>query len=89
MSGLGFIELGAVFLLILILFGPRELPKLARFMARLIYEMKNIFQRLEKEWNLSSEENNSHSRHLSSNPFNNKAEVQPEDKEKFSHEEKQ
>ena len=52
MSGLGFVELGAIFLLVLILFGPEELPKLARFMARLVYQMKSVFLRLEKEWNL-------------------------------------
>ena len=56
MLGLGFAEICAVFLLILILFGPQELPKLARLIARLIYEMKNIFKRLEKEWNLLSED---------------------------------
>lgn len=57
--GLGFVELGAIFLLILILFGPEELPKLARFIARLIYEMKSIFQRLEKEWNLDHRDGDS------------------------------
>lgn len=59
MSGLGFVELGSIFFLILILFGPQELPKLARFIAKLIYEMKNIFQRLEKEWNLEYRGDNS------------------------------
>lgn len=58
-SGLGFVELGTIFLLILILFGPEELPKLARFIARLIYEMKGIFQRLEKEWNLDHRDDGS------------------------------
>ena len=59
MSGLGFVELGAIFLLILILFGPQEMPKLARFVAKLIYEMKNIFQRLAEEWNLENHGDNS------------------------------
>ncbi len=54
MPGLGLIELSVIFLLVLILFGPGELPKLARMLARLIYEMKNIFRRLEKEWDLLS-----------------------------------
>lgn len=59
MLGFGFTELLFISLLILLLFGPRELPKLARFVARLIYEMKSIFHRLEKEWNLSSRHKNS------------------------------
>ena len=58
MSGFGFTELLFLFVLVLLLFGPKELPKLARFIARLIYEMKNIFQRLEKEWRLSEDKNN-------------------------------
>ena len=58
MSGLGFVELSAIFLLILVLFGPEELPKLARFIARLVYQMKNIFLRLEKEWNLEYKSKN-------------------------------
>ena len=59
MLGFGFTELLFISLLILLLFGPRELPKLARFVARLIYEMKNIFHRLEKEWDLSSQHKSS------------------------------
>ncbi len=59
MSGFGFTELFFLFLLILLLFGPKELPKLARFVARLIYQMKNIFQRLEKEWNLKDQDKSS------------------------------
>ena len=61
MSGFGFTELLFLFVLVLLLFGPKELPKLARFIARLIYEMKNIFQRLEKEWRLSEDKNSSSS----------------------------
>lgn len=56
MSGLGFQELCVIFVLVLILFGPKELPKIARHIAKLIYEMKNIFQRLEQEWNLKPAE---------------------------------
>ena len=47
---LGFTELCVIFLLVLFLFGPEELPRLARALARMIYEMKNIFKKLEKEW---------------------------------------
>ena len=65
MSGLGVIELGAIFLLVLILFGPEELPKLARFTARLVYQMKNVFLRLEKEWNLEYQSKNSSEKDLS------------------------
>ena len=54
MLGLGFMEVIGVLLLILVLFGPKELPRLARQVARLIYEMKNIFHRLEKEWDLEN-----------------------------------
>ncbi len=64
MSGLGFVELGAIFLLVLILFGPEELPKLARFMARLVYQMKNVFLRLEKEWNLKYQSENTSDKDL-------------------------
>jgi len=56
MYGFGLIELSVVFILVLLLFGPQELPKLARFIARFIHEMKSIFKNLEKEWNLFSEE---------------------------------
>ena len=59
MTGFGFFELCAIFLLVLVLFGPKELPNLARFIAKLIYEMKNIFQRLEKEWHLAEHQNSS------------------------------
>ena len=54
MLGLGFMEVIGVLLLMLVLFGPKELPRLARQVARLIYEMKNIFHRLEKEWDLEN-----------------------------------
>ena len=57
MTGFGFFELCVIFLLALVLFGPKELPKLARFVAKLIYELKNIFQRLEKEWRLTENQN--------------------------------
>lgn len=57
MVGFGFFELCAIVLLVLVLFGPKELPKLARFVAKLIYELKNIFQRLEKEWRLAEHQN--------------------------------
>ena len=57
MTGFGFFELCVIFLLVLVLFGPKELPKLARFVAKLIYELKNIFQRLEKEWHLTENQN--------------------------------
>ncbi len=55
MPGIGFVELFVVFLLLLVLFGPKELPEMARRMARFIYEMKNVFQKLEKEWKLKPE----------------------------------
>jgi len=56
MLGPGFFEVGFIILLLLLLFGPKEIPQLARFLARFIYEMKSIFKRLEKEWNLVSED---------------------------------
>ena len=59
MVGFGFFELCVIFLLALVLFGPKELPTLARFIAKLIYELKNIFQRLEKEWRLAEHQNSS------------------------------
>ena len=46
-------ELLLLFLLALLLFGPEELPPLARLMSRTLNELKSIFQRLEKEWGLS------------------------------------
>ena len=55
MLGFGFIEWVVIFLLLLFLFGPKELPKGARLMARLFYEMKSIFRKLETEWNLEPE----------------------------------
>lgn len=56
MPSLGFLELIVVFLLALFLFGPKELPKLARVLVKLINEMKHIFNRLKSEWNLSDKE---------------------------------
>ena len=53
MLGFGFIEWIVIFLLLMFLFGPKELPKAARLMARLFYEMKNIFRKLETEWKLN------------------------------------
>ena len=55
MLGMGLIELFVIFLLLLVLFGPKELPKMARRIACLIYEMKNVFQKLEQEWKLRPE----------------------------------
>lgn len=55
MLGIGFVELFVIFLLTLVLFGPKELPKIAQALAKWIYELKRIFQRLEREWNLMSE----------------------------------
>ena len=52
MTGVGGAELAFLFLLFLLLFGPKDLPRIARFTARLFYDMKNIFQKLEKEWRL-------------------------------------
>ena len=56
MPGLGFPELVVIFLLALFLFGPKELPKLARFLVKLTNEMKQFFNRLKSEWNLSDKE---------------------------------
>ena len=56
MPGFGLLELIVVFLLLLVLFGPKELPRLARGVARLIYEIRHIFQKLETEWKLSPSE---------------------------------
>ena len=50
MPGLGAAEIICIFLLILVLFGPQELPHLARLILRLINEMKNLFYRLEACW---------------------------------------
>ena len=55
MPGIGISELIALSLLVLFLFSPRELPLLARKIARGIYAMKHIFHRLEKEWQLLPE----------------------------------
>ncbi len=52
----GVTELFLIFLLGLFLFGPEELPRLARALARWIYEMKNIFKKLEEEWKLKPED---------------------------------
>ena len=46
-------EILVLFLLVLLLFGPEELPPLARMISQTLNELKNIFQRLEKEWDLS------------------------------------
>lgn len=56
MLGFGFTEIAMVVLLVLLLFGPQEIPKLARFISRLIYQFKDIFSRLEKQWNLNTED---------------------------------
>ena len=56
MLGLGFPELIVIFLLVLFLFGPKELPNFARFIVKLINEVKHIFNRLKDEWDLSDKE---------------------------------
>ena len=56
MPGLGFPEVIVIFLLMLVLFGPKELPTLARFLVKFINEMKHIFNRLKDEWNLLDKE---------------------------------
>lgn len=61
MLGLGFLELVLIFFLLLILFGPKELPGLARLLLHMIYELKTIFNRLEREWKLNSTKQNSSS----------------------------
>lgn len=65
MLGFGIMELISISLLVLILFNPKELPILARMLARWIHEMKHIFRQLEKQWNLPT-----HHKHLDSNSNN-------------------
>lgn len=57
-TGLGLFEMGVVFVLLLLLFGPQELPHLARGGLRILNELKGVFHRLQKEWNLESKTNN-------------------------------
>ena len=58
MLGFGISEIILIFLILLILFGPKELPGLARFLLRMIHELKAIFHRLETEWKLDSTKSN-------------------------------
>ncbi len=51
MLGISFLELFFLFILALILFGPKDLPKLARLLLQMVYRLKNIFHQFEKKWN--------------------------------------
>ena len=57
MPGLSFTEIIIVFILLLILFGPKELPKLAKLFVSSLNELKNIFYKLREDWELKSEDN--------------------------------
>ena len=48
-------ELVLILGMFLVLFGPKELPGLARGVLKALNEMKHIFYSLQKEWGLSSE----------------------------------
>ena len=61
MLDLGFSEIVLIFFLFLILFGPKELPGLARFIVRILHELKTIFRQLEKEWKLNATKQNTSS----------------------------
>ena len=54
MLGIGISELVFIFVLIFLLFGPKGLPMVARFLTQFLYEMKHIFQQLEREWKTTS-----------------------------------
>jgi len=61
MLGFGFWELILIFFLLFILFGPKELPDLARTLLRMVNELKTTFQRWEQEWKLDSKKTNTSS----------------------------
>ncbi len=55
MFGIGILELIVVFIVALIVLGPRQLPEAVRTLGRWFYRIKNAAdstrQEIEKEWN--------------------------------------
>ena len=80
MFGLGHMELLAIFLVIIILFGAKRLPELARSLGRSIKEFKNATQGLKDEFDIDKIENKS------PNP-NAKIQEKPQDSHKANAEE--
>jgi TatA/E family protein of Tat protein translocase len=56
MFGIGPPELLVIFLIILILFGAKRLPELARSLGRSINEFKNATQNIQQELDVTREE---------------------------------
>jgi sec-independent protein translocase protein TatA len=56
MFGIGPPELIVIFLIILILFGAKRLPELARSLGRSINEFKNATQNIKNDLDISKEE---------------------------------
>lgn len=56
MFGIGPPELLVIFLIILILFGAKRLPELARSLGRSINEFKNATQDIKSEFEMNSED---------------------------------
>ena len=56
MFGIGPSELIVIFLIILILFGAKRLPELARSLGRSINEFKNATQNIKEDLDLNKEE---------------------------------
>ena len=55
MLGLGMIEIFFLLIVLLCLFSPKEIPELARLVLKGIYEVKNVFSKLEKKMSLNEE----------------------------------
>jgi sec-independent protein translocase protein TatA len=58
MFGIGPPELIVIFLIILILFGAKRLPELAKSLGRSINEFKNASQNIKEELDISKDDNN-------------------------------
>ena len=54
MLGLGLVEIFFLLIILLCFFSPKEIPELARLILKGIYEIKNVFSKLENKINLPS-----------------------------------
>jgi len=78
MFGIGPPELIVIFLIILILFGAKRLPELARSLGRSINEFKNATQNIKKDLDLNNdqslpEDNSNRKKDKAEKPGNSKS----------------
>jgi len=72
MFGIGIQELAIIFVVALLIFGPKRLPELARTLGKGLAEFRRASTDLRQSFDLSADEPSSHSSSTSHRPDNNR-----------------